>query len=165
MSAQEYAQWLTAKTGDTWRLPTGHEWEYAARAGSYTLFQHGNEQQALCAVANIADADALAENPGWHTNDCSDGFAGLAPTASYAPNAFGLYDVHGNVWEWVDSCGKPYPRGRSGRLPLFGASCRGRKELRGGSYRRPAWSCRSSNREILDSKTKSPDVGFRLVKE
>ena len=159
-NAREYARWLSSKTGDKWRLPTEAEWEYAARAGTHTLFQNGNDQKALCAAGNIADSTALSANTNWATTDCTDGFAGVAPTESFMPNAFGLYDLHGNVWEWVDGCGGQYRRGGM----LSSASCEFRG-VRGGSYQMPAFSCRSSNRELLNKNTKRPDVGFRLVKE
>lgn len=159
--ALQYARWLTSKTGDKWRLPIEAEWEYAARAGKHTLFQNGNDPKALCAAGNIADATALAVNPNWTSTDCSDGFAGIAPTESFMPNAFGLYDLHGNVWEWVDGCGEEYRR--SGRSSF--ASCNELRGVRGGSYQSPAWSCRSSNRELLNKNFRRPDVGFRLVKE
>ncbi len=151
--AVDYARWLSSRTGDRWRLPTEAEWEYAARAGSRTLFHNGNDPDSLCAAGNIADTLALAANPRWETTACADGYAGLAPAGSFAPNAFGLHDLHGNVWEWVDGCGgESRPR------------CE-RRNVRGGSYQTPAWSSRSSNRETLHRHTRRPDLGFRLVKD
>ena len=158
--AEEYARWLSSRTGDRWRLPTEAEWEYAARAGGWTLYQNGNDSESVCQVGNIADTTALDANPRWEITDCSDGFADIAPAESFAPNAFGLYDLHGNVWEWVDGCGGRYRRGGG----VTSANCDNRG-IRGGSYQTPAWFSRSSNRETLHEDTKRSDVGFRLVKE
>jgi formylglycine-generating enzyme required for sulfatase activity len=94
--AKAYTAWLAKKTGKAYRLLTEAEWEYAARAGTTTPFTTG---------VNI--------NPTQANYDTSVSFAGsvtapskqqTVPVGSYAPNKFGLYDVHGNVWEWVEDC-------------------------------------------------------------
>jgi formylglycine-generating enzyme required for sulfatase activity len=100
--AQTYLKWLSAKTGRTYRLPSEAEWEYAARAGSTQDFTFGDDRAQICAYANVADAASAYE---WRNPDCADPFAArTAPTGSFKPNAFGLFDMHGNVWEWVEDC-------------------------------------------------------------
>jgi len=98
--AKQYASWLSLQTGQTYRLLTEAEWEYAARAESVTRYHFGNDQSEVCDYANLWDKDAGDESA-----LCSDG-TGLqtAATGSYAPNAFGLHDMHGNVYEWVEDC-------------------------------------------------------------
>ena len=98
--AKHYVAWLSLQTGQTYRLLSEAEWEYAARAGSITKFHFGNNQSVFCDHANLWDKDA-----GDGDAPCSDG-TGLqtADAGSYAPNAFGLHDMHGNVYEWVEDC-------------------------------------------------------------
>ena len=88
--AQDYVEWLSAQTGAEYRLPSEAEWEYAGRAGSTTTFSWGDELGA-----NRANC---------YGDRCGDRWEYTAPVGSFRPNAFGLYDMHGNVWEWVADC-------------------------------------------------------------
>ena len=88
--ATEYVAWLSSQTGAEYRLPSEAEWEYAARAGSATKYSWGNE------------IGSNRANCGW--DYCGDQWAYTAPVGSFAPNAFGLHDMHGNVFEWVQDC-------------------------------------------------------------
>ena len=89
--ARAYVAWLSRETGETYRLPSEAEWEYAARAGSTTKYSWGDEIGVNRANCNEED-------------DCVDIWEGTAPVGSFAANAFGLHDLHGNVWEWVEDC-------------------------------------------------------------
>lgn len=94
-----YVAWLAAKTGKPYRLPSEAEWEYAARA------PFGADD--LCRRANVADRALRAEAPNWPSlvASCDDGVGfATAPVGSYAPNAFGLYDMQGNVWGLTEDC-------------------------------------------------------------
>src|ERR1044072_3758217 len=107
--AKAYLAWLSAKTGKTYRLPSEAEWEYAARAGASTRFHFGDDDKDYCRHGNGVDATALADVPaakekGWDALPCGDGRAFTAPVGIFAPNAFGLHDTHGNVFEWVEDC-------------------------------------------------------------
>jgi formylglycine-generating enzyme required for sulfatase activity len=105
--ATAYAEWLSRKTGKNYRLPSEAEWEYAARAGTTTARFWGDDADMSCAHANGADLRALRQVPGainWPVANCNDGYAYTASVGSYRPNAFGLHDVLGNVWEWTQDC-------------------------------------------------------------
>lgn len=96
IDAQQYVNWLSDKTGRDYRLPSESEWEYATRAGTTGRFNTGD-----CITTDQANFDGRGPALG-----CEEGVfrAQTLPVASFAPNAFGLHDSHGNVWEWVEDC-------------------------------------------------------------
>jgi formylglycine-generating enzyme required for sulfatase activity/predicted Ser/Thr protein kinase len=145
--AQGYAAWLSQKTGKHYRLPSESEWEYAARAGS-ALPYPWSEPAAACADANLADRSAEQKYPGWTVEPCSDGYVYSAPVGSFRPNAFGLYDMLGNVAEWVADCWHCSERG-----------------LRGGSWFTSPERVSVSARNRFPDDYRSNSVGFRLVRE
>lgn len=134
--AQAYVAWLRRKTGQPYRLLTEAEWEYVARAGSDAAFPWGDDPEQACRHANVYDASAADPSKPWAATRCSDGHAGVAPVASFPPNAFGLYDVIGNVWEWVEDCYRaPYPEDApTDGSPLQVAAECDRRAVRGGSW-------------------------------
>lgn len=105
--ASAYVMWLSQHTGRKYRLLTEAEWEYAARAGTTTTRFWGDDADMSCEYANGADRSTAALVPGaddWHVANCDDRYAYTAPVGSYRPNAFGLYDMLGNVEEWTQDC-------------------------------------------------------------
>jgi formylglycine-generating enzyme required for sulfatase activity len=105
--ASAYVRWLSQKTGGDYRLLTEAEWEYAARAGTATTRFWGDAGDVSCGYANGADLTTRAQVPGasdWPVANCSDRYAYTAPVGSYRANAFGLYDMLGNVGEWTQDC-------------------------------------------------------------
>jgi formylglycine-generating enzyme required for sulfatase activity len=99
--AVEFCKWLSKKESKSYRLPTEAQWEYACRAGTTTRYYSGDDPETLAKVDNVADATAKAKFPDWTwTIKASDGYVFTAPVGKFQPNAFGLYDMHGNVWEW-----------------------------------------------------------------
>jgi formylglycine-generating enzyme required for sulfatase activity len=163
--AVAYSEWLSAKTGHRYRLPSASEWEYAARAGGSAALPWGSEPSAACDNANVADQRAAHRYPGWDVFACDDGYVHTAPVSTYKPNAFGLDDMLGNVFQWTLDCWRADYTG----APNDGAASQDgdctQRELRGGSwfsepaYVRPAYR----NHFAADYRTSS--VGFRLVRE
>ena len=141
--AVEYAEWLAAQTGQVYRLPTEAEWEYAARAGTETAFWWGD---------SIATDQA---NYGGNHN-------ATVPVDWFQPNPWGLYQVHGNVWEWT---GSRYKADYSGaEMRCAGENESGPLALRGGSWLdQPAW-VRSVFRYRDAPTVRFSLVGFRLAR-
>jgi formylglycine-generating enzyme required for sulfatase activity len=105
-TARAYVAWLSRKTGRSYRLLTEAEWEYAARAGTSTRYFFGDNDKDFCRYGNGADQSAI-KSVGFDKGGkipCSDGYAYTAPVGAFRPNAFGLYDVHGNAWQWLEDC-------------------------------------------------------------
>ncbi len=99
LDAKAYVKWLGRKSGKSYRLLSEAEWEYAARAGSATPYFFGSDEGKLCEYANGPDKSTSFS---WRNKACDDGSSRVATVGSYKSNNFGLYDVHGNVWEWVE---------------------------------------------------------------
>ncbi len=141
---QDFIKKLNAKTNGGYRLPTEAEWEYSCRAGTSTAYSYGDKLTR--SDANI-DGDSTKA------------------VGSYKPNAFGLYDMHGNVFEWCNDCYANYPAGAviDPKGPATGKS----RVLRGGSYYWTASIARSSNRNLIFTPTPSNGndlVGLRLAR-
>ena len=133
--AVAFTEWLTKKSGHKYRLPNVAEWEYAARAGTTTGRFWGESADDACKYANVFDLTSAKKHSfPWKPAQCTDGWAELAPVGSYKPNAFGLYDMIGNVWEWQFDCfGGPY----SGRPKDGSAQVKDKCEMhdnRGGGW-------------------------------
>ena len=165
--AQAYVAWLGRKTGQSYRLPTEQEREFATRAlvseGAQPRYFSGDDENELCRFANIADLDAKAVNPGWNVVNCHDGFAQTAPVGSFRPNAFGLFDMLGNVWEWTADCfSKNLPR--QGDLTTACTSV-DQRVLRGGSWRDNGRVVRSAARIASVPSIRDEIVGFRVVRD
>lgn len=133
--AQAYLNWLGKKTGHAYRLPSSAEWEYAARAGATTERFWGEDTDRACDYANTYDITAREKYPfPWVFSPCKDGYAEHAPVGKFKPNAFGLYDMIGNVWEWTGDCyaGSHQGRPKDGRAWVWDG-CEMR-ETRGGAW-------------------------------
>jgi formylglycine-generating enzyme len=146
--AVEFSTWLSRKEGKTYRLPTEAEWEYGCRAGTTARYYHGDDPEGLAAVSNVADATAKAKFPDWDwTIKAEDGYVFTSPVGKFKPNAFGLYDMHGNVWEWCsDWYGEEY-YGESPTDDPKGPDSGSYRVLRGGSWFDSPYDSRSVGRD------------------
>ncbi len=159
---QSYLAWLRRVTGKDYRLLSEAEWEYAARAGTTGRYSFGDSEAELCAYANGADQSAKTGHADWQASSCSDGFARTAPAGSLKPNKFGLYDMHGNVWEWVQDCFvDSYADAASDGAAASSGDCSIRT-LRGGAWYSTPSVLRSASRGKAALNTRSFAFGFRV---
>ncbi len=144
-------------------LPSEAQWEYACRAGTMTRYSFGDEVGLLPCFANTADLDFQQAYPGncrYPVLALRDGYAETAPVARFAPNPWGLYDMHGNVQQWCADRYADYP---AGPQPDPGGPRTGSlRVIRGGGWCIPAASCRSAERSGNAPSARRSYVGFRL---
>ena len=155
--AVAFANWLSEQTGQPYRLVTEAEWEYAAREGTKTAFSFGNDPETGCRHMNGADQSAEETYKKLIGVSCDDGFSDLSPVGSLSPNKFGLYDMHGNVWEWTSDAWTDSHE--PGSIPDE------KRVIKGGSWFSYAMWLRSANRNAWDPNIGRADVGFRIVRD
>jgi formylglycine-generating enzyme required for sulfatase activity len=167
--AKKYVDWLSLMTGQNYRLLSEAEWEYAARAGTSTAYSFGDNyppSKKICEYANFADValakQAKAQGIQVQASDvCDDGHVVPAPVGSYKPNAFGLYDMHGNVFQWTADCyADTYEDALRDGLPHTAKDCSGRV-ARGGSWDYTPADARSAYRFGNSTGLRSSNLGFR----
>jgi formylglycine-generating enzyme required for sulfatase activity len=148
--AQRYVKWLSKVTGKSYRLLSEAEWEYAARAGTRTAYSWGDE---------------IGENNA-HCADCGSAWARqTAPVGSFSSNKFGLYDMHGNVWGWVEDClhenymGAP----NDGSAWTARGDC-GYRIVRGGSWDLKGVTLRSAARGWDAANARLSNIGIRVAR-
>ena len=185
--AQAFCAWLSEKEGVRYRLPSEAEWEFACRAGSITSFTFGdNYRERMHEFANFADATLEAAHEraascSWFVGDQNAGAVFTAPVGGRSANAWGLHDMHGNVWEWCADLyqetfyvrwGKTSPtEPRAARAfdPIntdehwntFGTW----RSIRGGSWCNAPERCRSERRSYWEQAAAACYIGFRVVRE
>ena len=147
--AQAYVAWLSRMTGKAYRLLTEAEWEYAARGGTQTAYSWGDE---------VGNGNANCNGCGSQWDNKRS-----APVGSFAPNAFGLHDMHGNVWEWVEDCfHNNYSGAPTDGAPWTeGADC-SRRVVRGGSWGNDPQGLRSALRSWNTTDVRNFVLGFRV---
>jgi formylglycine-generating enzyme required for sulfatase activity len=170
-----YTGWLSDITGEDYRLPTEAEWEYAARAGSTGPYHWGSDRMQVCRYANV-------RSPGAHTiskrqaesdrNDgfpCDDGMPLVAPAGSFEANSFGLHDMQGNNWEWVEDCNHKDYVG----APTDGSAWRDQEDakqgcqfgvIRGGSYLNLVERSSVTVRAGRPQSGRATNMGFRVAR-
>jgi formylglycine-generating enzyme required for sulfatase activity/uncharacterized caspase-like protein len=148
--AKSYVAWLSAKTGHQYTLLSEAQWEYVARAGSTTRFFWGND-------IGINNANCNGCGSEWDNKQ-------TAPVGSFQPNAFGLYDAAGNVWEWMEDCwSDTYGNSAADKTASEAAAC-GLRVIRGGSWNDPPRVLRTAARAGADPRNASEFVGFRVAR-
>lgn len=154
--AKDYTKWLSELTGKKFRLLTESEWEYVARAGTKTKYSFGNDEKLLT-------------NYAWYKNNSFDlgitsKFYGTNAVGTKLANSFGVFDMHGNVWEWCEDWHiKDYAK-----TPRNGSAYSNKtdfKVIRGGSWNFKAIHQRSTTRGRADINYKAHDLGFRILQE
>jgi len=165
--AKAYAAWLARKTGKDYRLPSEAEHEYATRAGSSATRPWGESPNDACRYANVADRSVKANVAGFsesEVHNCDDDHAHTAPTGRFKPNAFGLHDTVGNLWEWTEDCwNERYSGAPSDGSAWTSGNC-GRHVLRGGSWDVAAQYARAAGRKWSGTTYRGSDGGFRLAR-
>ena len=151
--AQDFIHWLNKKEGGNhYRLPTEAEWEYAARAGTTAIYSWGN-------------SESRAGNYAWYYKNADDAGEGYAHSVGRKkPNPWGLYDMHGNVWEWVQDWYKENYYQNSPAADPKGPSSGLIRVYRGGSWRSFARSLRSAVRNDDLPGIRDSSIGFRLLR-
>ena len=166
--AQAFIQKLNEREGTgSYRLLTEAEWEYSARAGSSTKYSFGDDPSQLCQYGNVADEKAKETNSSWTVASCNDGVgAETAAVGRYRPNAWGLYDMHGNVWEWVQDWyqGDYYKNSPSSDPLNLTKNSNTYRVLRGGSWGNAPQNLRAALRSGDDPSLRYNFIGFRLAK-
>jgi len=150
---------LNAQEKGVYRLPTEAEWEYACRAGTTTIYGWGDGidcSRAMYSNNSIKSGECLK-----YVKSRKMAFNGTAPVKSYPPNAYGLYDMHGNVWEWCIYWNADY-QSLAVADPLR-LDLETRKIRRGGSWFGQGYLCRSANRNVGHPASRYRTTGFRLV--
>jgi len=164
--ADAFCHWLAQRIKQTVRLPTEAEWEYACRAGSTTRFYTGDDPEGLVKVGNVADGTAKKKFPDWDsTVAAEDGYVFSSPVGTFLANSFGLYDMHGNAWEWCQDWYGPYadlsaqnPVREDPLKQIPGHVIRG-----GGFGKRTPQICSAAHRMAGAPSSRDLDLGFRVV--
>jgi len=169
--AQAYANWLSAFTGQHYRLPTEAEWEYAARAGTNTPYHWGENEALACEYANVRSpgADTIskrqAESDIKDGFPCDDGYPQSSPVGSFAPNNFGLHDMQGNAWEWVSDCNhKNYDGAPIDGSPWMDAKGCQFGVIRSGSFLNRVERSSTTVRAGRPREGRATNMGFRVVR-
>ena len=180
--AHDYAAWIATRTHQPYRLLGEAEWEYAARGGTTSAFYWGDAEDGACAYANGGDRSLLRALPAWSQAiasaqqnrepgarilECDDGAGFTRRVGQLRANAFGLFDMTGNVWEWVEDCyqdGSYEHLSANGRPPET-ATCE-KHRARGGSWDDYPIDLRSARRtSALDQSVRRNDTGFRIARD
>ena len=162
--AVAFCEWLSDKEGREYRLPTEAEWEYACRAGTTTRYYHGDDPEDLATVGNVRDATLRARFPDFDwTIKAEDGYVFTAPVGNFKPNAYGLYDMHGNVAQWCsDWYGHDYYKNSPVDDPQ-GPASGSYRVARGGCWYDIAALCRSACRDSDGPGNGGVHLGFRVA--
>ena len=161
---QEYIQWLNkASTGGRYRLPTEAEWEYAARAGTKTMRYWGDGEREACQYANVADQTAQSTWSAGVIFDCDDKYPYTSPAGTFRANAFGLYNMLGNAWEWTCSI---YDASYGGKEKNCANSGDGGSDRvgRGGGWGGSPAVVRSASRDYGGPGGRGGNLGLRLAR-
>ena len=166
--AQAYIAWLNSQTSGGYRLLTEIEWEYVARGGATQnlVYPWGNDPAKGCPFANTFDRTMMATYAGIDTSghkvfdpmQCEDGRLNTSPVGSLAPNGFGVYDIIGNVAEWIEDCYSP------SRDQSAGSVACGKRLIKGGSWGTLAHNVRIAERISYAPAHRDDSIGIRVAR-
>jgi formylglycine-generating enzyme required for sulfatase activity len=165
--ARAYAEWLSAATGKSYRLPSEAEHEYVQRAGTTTRFRwgDGDPREVLGNFTGLGDRSPTGRSWTRGFPDYADGYWGPAPVSSFPPNAFGVHDMDGNVAEWVEDCWHDsYLRAPADGRAWVNPGC-ARHVVRGGSWGSAPEQFRPAYRASASRELRSGRTGFRVVRD
>lgn len=167
----DYAAWLTRSTGQTYRLASEAEWEYVARAGTSTARYWGDGVNQICGKAHImttATFAAIGSAESWMDElVCADDRSWTVPVASFDANPWGVYDMLGNLWEWVADCAAPdhATLPADGSAQTTGGDCT-KRITKGGAFHSRTWLARPATRGGGQSGVNRPVAsGIRVVRD
>jgi len=179
--ATAFCKWLSAKEKVTYRLPTEAELEYACRAGTRSRYSNGNDPEDLVRIGNVADQDrrvglensviaVFDKNKKEDTNipypflKGRDGYKWTAPVGKFKPNKFGLYDMHGNAWEWCSDWYDEKYYETSPKEDPQGPTAGSLRVLRGGGFLNTSVNLRAAARNLHLPSDRYSESGFRVVR-
>ena len=169
--AQAYVKWLSRETGERYRLLSESAWEYVARGGTRTARYWGASESGQCRHANGADLTAKRYGldltqyiSDWTVASCDDGYYQTAPVGSFTGNGFGLYDVLGNVYEWVQDCWNESYQGAPGNGRAWEKGDCSWRVARGGSWSAGPGFLRAAIRLRLTTGLRASSLGFRITR-
>ena len=163
--AGAYVDWLSRKTGKSYRLLSESEWEYAARAGTDTSRFWGDDGNHACAHANGADRSTAASAGALGIAACNDGYAYTAPVGNYHANGFGLHDMLGNVGEWTQDCWRgDYTDAPSDGRAVQRGDC-ALRAVRGGAWDDAPTGLRAAYRVGSPTTVRLYSRGFRVARD
>jgi formylglycine-generating enzyme required for sulfatase activity len=165
--AQKFIAWINSKKSSInshkYRLPTEAEWEYAARAGTATPMYWGSDRSKQCEFENTRDLSKQRISPIGPYANCDSGYTNTSPVGSFRPNPWGLFDILGNVHQWVSDCNSVgYAAPPPATPELMAISCSFRR-ARGGSWASIPIGVRAASRSGYKIDTRESVIGFRLA--
>nr|WP_269749976.1 formylglycine-generating enzyme family protein [Pseudomarimonas arenosa] len=165
--AKAYVDWLAKETGKSYRLPSESEYEYAQRAGSSSMYPWGNDEPDRVVGNLTGEDDRSATGRKWVNafDNYDDGHWGPAPVRTFEANRFGLYDMVGNVSEWVEDCWhENYQRAPTDGAAWVNEGCN-RRVIRGASWASAPDQVRSAVRLTAGASYTNPRLGFRVARD
>jgi formylglycine-generating enzyme required for sulfatase activity len=164
-AAQAYVKWLSVLTDHQYRFLSEAEFEYAARAGATTPYPWGDDASEACKHANGFDLSAKRGHPDWASMECDDGYAQTSPVGAFPANAFGLYGMTGNVFQWTEDCfAEGYDGAPDDGSARTGGDCNIRV-IRGGSWLNSAKGLRPALRDRDPATGAYTNIGIRLARD